>query len=344
MLKPWGFAAENGTNAREVEADAEYSYAEEPCYSAKPEDDTVTTKYAKLRTANRYDESITIINKGPRGEGFTVCRQCGAAVAGNDGFGNKIKSPFKMKGSCRHAHHENVVLGHSFKTDMLVLQIEIDPLKIDTSYESLWIKSATNSLSEALKLAASRVLDVEFNDIKIGNRIRYTNKCVYIDIFLYDSLSSGAGYAFEIGNNLEELFTSATNLLSDCNCESACHECLKNYWNQRYHFELNRNEGLELLKWAMDGTMPTGYTGEEQCVLFNPIIELFEQSNIAYKVNKNEDRLAIEYNGIKKVALVVPSIYNKDYFRQNNQSLILSDKLIKYALPLAYEQIRSGCK
>lgn len=344
MLKPWGFAAENGTSTREVGPDVEYSYAEEPCYSAKPEDDTVATKYAKLRKANRYDESITIINKGPKGKGFTVCRQCGAAVAGNDGFGKNIKSPFKMKGSCRHVQHENVVLGHSFKTDMLVLQIEIDPLKIDTSYGSLWLKSATISLSEALKLAASRVLDVEFNDIKIGNRIRYSNKVVYIDIFLYDSLSSGAGYAFEIGNKLEELFFNTMNLLEDCDCESACHECLKNYWNQKHHVELNRNDALELLRWSMNETMPKKYNVEEQEIILQPIINLFEQSNIAYKVNKKMDRLSIEYNGIKKDLLVIPAMYNKNYFREINEDLILSDKLIKRALPMAYEQVLNGCK
>lgn len=339
MLKPWGFAAENGTSVREVGADSEYSYAEEPCYSAKPEDDTVATKYVKLRKANRYDESITIINKGPKGEGFTVCRQCGAAVAGNEGFGNKIKSPFKMKGSCRHAQHENVVLGHSFKTDMLVLQIEIDPLKIDTSYGGLWVKSATISLSETLKLAASRVLDVEFNDIKIGNRIRYSKSIVYVDIFLYDSLSSGAGYAFEIGNNLEKLFSNAMKLLEGCSCESACHDCLKNYWNQKYHVELNRKEGLELLRWAMNGTMPKEFNVEEQESLLRPIIELFAQSNMAYKVNKKGDRLSIEYYGIKQEILVVPAIYNKNYFKEFNSDLILSDKLIKYALPMAFKQV-----
>lgn len=341
MLKPWGFSPENGTSTREIEPDVEYSYAEEPCYSAKPEDDTVATNYINLRKANRYDESITIINKGPKGEGFTVCRQCGAAVTGNDGFGKNIKSPFKMKGSCRHPQHENVVLGHSFKTDMLVLQIEIDPLKIDTSYGNLWIKSATISLSEALKLATSRVLDVEFNDIKIGNRIRYSSNIVYIDIFLYDSLSSGAGYSFEIGNNLEELFTQTIKLLENCNCESACHDCLKNYWNQKYHVELNRNEALELLRWAMNETMPTKYNVEEQEILFQPIINLFEHSNIDYKVNKKRDSLSIQYNGIKKQVLVVPAIYNKNYFKTLNVDLILSDKMIKYALPMAYEDVCS---
>lgn len=339
MLKPWGFAPENGTSTREVGPDVEYSYAEEPCYSAKPKDDTVSTRYLKLRKANRYDETITIINKGPKGEGFTVCKQCGAAVAGNEGFGKNIKSPFKMKGSCSHTQYENVVLGHSFKTDMLVLQIEIDPLKIDTSYESLWIKSATNSLSEALKLAASRVLDVEFNDIKIGNRIRYTNKVVYIDVFLYDSLSSGAGYAFEIGNNLHKLFSSTIKLLEDCDCERACNNCLKNYWNQKYHMELNRNEALDLLMWSMDSKMPKEYDVKEQEIIFQPIINLFEQSNIDHKINKKGNVLSVEYNGIRKDILVIPSIYNKSYFKDFNADLILSDKLIKYALPMAYEQM-----
>lgn len=344
MLKPWGFAAENGTSSREVGPDIEYSYAEEPCYSAKPEDDTVSTKYSKIRKANRYDETITIINKGPKGEGFTVCRQCGAAVGGNDGFDKNIRSPFKMKGVCKHVQSENVVLGHYFKTDMLVLQIEIDPHKIDTSYESLWLKSATVSLTEALKLETSRVLDIEFNDIKVGNRIRYSRDIVFVDIFLYDSLSSGAGYAFEIGNRLDELLLNTIKLLKSCNCENSCHECIKHYWNQKYHVQLNRYSGLELLRWAMDGTMAINYNIEGQEKLMRPIFNLLKQSNINYKVAKKEDRLSIQCNGVTNNILVVPAMYNREYYQESKRDLVLSDKLINYALPLAYEQVLSRFK
>jgi ATP-dependent helicase YprA (DUF1998 family)/Zn finger protein HypA/HybF involved in hydrogenase expression len=340
MLKPWGFAPENGSSSKESEADAEFSYAEQPCYSAPHKDDMKTTKFEKLQIANRYDESITIINKGPESQGFTVCKKCGAAIAGSDGFiGAKIKSPYKMYGVCKHEETENVVLGHSFRTDMLVLQIDIDRKKIDTTKDGLWLKSATISLSEALRLAASRVLDVEFNDIKAGYRIRYYEEKVYVDIFLYDSLSSGAGYAFQIANCLDELFTATKELLKNCTCERACHDCLKNFWNQRQQDLLNRHEANELLIWITEGKMPQIYSIEKQEELFLSIKNVMFMYDSCSRVEKRGDKLFIEYKGKKKSAIVIPAMYNKKFSNLDEVDVVLSDKLIKYALPKAYEQV-----
>lgn len=339
MLKPWGFAPENGTSAKESAADPEFSTAERPCYSDCPENDMKTTKFANLEIANRYDQIITIINKGPKNEGFTVCRRCGAAIAGADGFsGTKIKSPYKMYGVCKHEEMENVVLGHSFRTDMLVLQIAIDPKKIDASKESIWLKSATISLSEALKLAASRVLDVEFNDIKVGYRIRYYDEQVYVDIFLYDSLSSGAGYAFEISKCLDELFETTEELLENCSCESACHDCLKNFWNQKQQILLNRKEAYDLLKWITEGKIRELYSVDKQEELFLPIKNILLMDDKNLTVEKRNDKLIVNYLGQKKSIMVVPAMRSKDYF-DKHVDIVISDKMIKYALPKAYESV-----
>lgn len=342
ILKPWGFAPENGASAKESAADEQFSYAEQPCYSAPPKDDMQTTKFAKLKIANRYDEVITIINKGPECRGFTVCRKCGAAVAGDEGFARtKIKSPYKMYGVCKHEETENVLLGHSFRTDMLVLQIEIDPNKIDTTKDGLWLKSATISLAEALKLAASRVIDVEFNDIKVGHRIRYYENTVYVDIFLYDSLSSGAGYAFEIGNSIDAVFEAAKKLLKNCTCESACHDCLKNFWNQRQQPLLNRKEAYDLLNWTLEGKMPEVYSMNEQEKLLLSIKNIMLINDNDSRIERQGNKLIIKYQGQKKSIVVIPPMYNKKAFN-DHVDVVLSDKMIIHALPKAYEYVLKG--
>jgi len=339
MLKPWGFAPENGSSSKESESDVEFSFAEHPCYSAPPKDDMVKTVFRNLKMANRYDEVITIINKGPDSDGFTVCRKCGAAVAGSEGFhGTRIRSPYKMYKTCKHEDTENVVLGHTFRTDMLVLQIEVDPRIVDTSMEGMWLKSATVSLAETLKLAASRLLDVEFNDIKVGYRVRYSRNKVYIDIFVYDSLSSGAGYAFEVANCLEELFNEAVQLLTGCNCERACHDCLKNFWNQREQVFLNRKDAIELLNWALVGEMATMYDPDKQVELFSTIKSVLVMDDEFSTVQTGENNIIVKYQDQSKDVLIIPSMYNKSNFTQRND-VVLSDKMIKYSLPKAYEQI-----
>lgn len=344
MLKPWGFAPENATSSRESEPDGEFSFAEKPCYSAPAKDDMQLTSFKNLMIANRYDEVITIINKGPSAEGFSVCKKCGAAVTGKDSLeGSKIKSPYNKR--YKQCNHEgmNVVLGHSFRTDLLVLQIEIDPELINTTTEGLWLKSATTSLTEALKLSASRVLDVEFSDIKVGNRIRYAKGKVFIDIFIYDSLSSGAGYAFEISNCLGELFDETKKLLTGCSCETACHDCLKHYWNQKEQVYLNRREAFELLMWAMSGEMPKLYSADTQKAILNPVFDILLMDDPNSSVIVNNNSLTINHQNIRKTTIIIPAMYNKRKIMETERvDVIISEKLVKYALPKAYEVIVKG--
>ena len=80
------------------------------------------------------------------------------------------------------------------------MQIQIDTEKITNN--SIILKSAAITLCEAMKLATSRILDISYNDLAIGTRTRTNGKEKYIDIYFYDSLSSGAGYSTQIESYL----------------------------------------------------------------------------------------------------------------------------------------------
>lgn len=341
MLKPWGFASVNGKSASDSAPDADYSYAEEPCYSSTPKkDDMKATGYQNIKMANRYNEVITIINKGPESKGFSVCRNCGAAIPTNEeGFDASptVHTPYNNGGKCNHAEYENVVLGHSFRTDMLVLQITLDPQKINV-YSKLWLNSAVISLSEALKLATSRVLDVEYNDIKVGNRTRRNQDEIYVDIYLYDSLSSGAGYSFRIANQLSELIAATEELLKSCknDCETACHDCLKNFWNKRHHMDLDRKEALELLKWATNSEMHKPLLLNKQEELFSSLKKVLMEDD-DYTLTNTNGLLTIECQGISKNMKIVPAMCNPKQYINKKVPIVLSDKMIKHALPQAYE-------
>lgn len=342
MLKPWGFAPVNGRSIREAQTDVEMSFAEEPCYSDTVQDDMKGTPYANLKLANRYDQRITIINKGPDNDNFSVCRECGAAAPGSQGlFGpKKINSPFKRNIPCRHYDTEKVVLGHNFLTDMVVLQLELDPELIDTTYEGLWLKGSVVSLTEALRLAASRVLDIEFNDIKAGSRIRYRNQNVYVDIFLYDSLSSGAGYALGIANDLNSLLDQTRALLTECKCRTACHDCLKHFWNQYNQSQLNRFNALQLLDWVIAGKLPQLFSVEEQLKIAEPLSKVFASEDIRTSVTEQGLEVLLEPAGRRRI-YVYPSMYNPASPTLPLGSILVSDKLIQYALPMAYERVVS---
>lgn len=339
MLKPWGFASENGRPVT-VSKDVEYSYAEKPCYAEPAFDDMKKTKYQNLHVARRESQMITIVNNGPESDGFSICRKCGAATVGSEGFDrNKINPPYRTQMKCKHHDYEVVSLGHSFRTDMIVFQLSINPQSINVTAKGLWFNSAVISLAETFRLAASRYLDVEYTDLSVGHRIRKVNNMTLVDIYLYDNLSSGAGYAFRLADVLEEYFDEVKTVLEYCpsKCKSACHDCLKNYWNQREHRYLNRSEGLELFNWIKNGTLPNFFEPEVQKKMIEPLLSVLKETDANVEATLKDTGLSIKYLNKTQNIKIVPAMYS-DYYFDNTYELVLSDKLIDLALPIAYEK------
>lgn len=248
MIKPWGFAPKDGTSIREAEAEAEMSYAELPSYASPIKDDEmeISKVYPHIRYGRLIDQPLTIMNQGPDGEGFTICEDCGASIPGNDEAAlRKVRRPYRhprVRSQCTHPVIRNAFLGHQFLTDMVLMEITLDSTKIDTDLNGMWIDSAAQTLSEAMVLAAGQLLDVEFSDLRSGYRLRYLPNKTCVDIFLFDSLSSGAGYSSMIANRMDDLIVETYKVL-DCknHCATACHDCLKHFWNQRVQNKLDRH-------------------------------------------------------------------------------------------------------
>ena len=273
MLKPWGFAPLNAKEIPESEAEIEMSYSDEPCYSATPSNDLIATKYDKLKVCNRKNEEIIILNKGYEAGGFDVCKSCGAAqLHGEKTLNqNKVGAPFTNKGSrvsCSHPDvEEGLYLGTSFRTDMFFMQVEIDVDQITS--DSLVLKSAAVTLCEVLKLSASRILDIEYNDLTIGSRTRTDGVSKYIDIFFYDTLSSGSGYSTQIEPNLDEIFDDALEILNNGDPQDIC-----NFWNQRNQKFFNKKLAKDLLLWITKSELPEDYNKIQTIVICVPLTNI----------------------------------------------------------------------
>jgi hypothetical protein len=87
------------------------------------------------------------------------------------------------------------------------------------------------------------------------------------DIYIYDTLPGGAGYAREIAANVPDICKLARKLMNQCpsQCDSACYRCLLDYGNQRYHGLLDRNLAIDVINYILDGTLPSlGHNREVQ--------------------------------------------------------------------------------
>ena len=341
MLRPWGFAPRNAASIETAQLNEEYTATQQSLYSTLPEADDVASVegYAKIRMAVRPNQRIIMLNKGVGGKGFTICCDCGAAMPGNDPSVLKdVLRPYRSrfnKTRCRHIETVNVNLGYDFITDMLVLEFALDRQALDIDLQrNSWLNRAGQSLAEALRLAACQELDIEFTELVTGYRVRQSGKGDFVDIYLYDSLSSGAGYAVSIESSIQALLTKTRQLLSNCTCDSACHKCLKHYRNQYIHSALDRKSALELLDWGGTGVRAAALSEGQQKSLLQSLEQILQFSGV--RLDLSGDPVWAEGRRTRKKLAVYPAMWARP---RVEDTVFVSDIQLKHAKPYALKTI-----
>ena len=146
-----------------------------------------------------------------------------------------------------------------------------------------------------------------------------------------------------LAGRLHELLEQ-TELVLKCknNCSTACHDCLKHFWNQRVQDILDRHAAKQLLDWAKKEKMADIIPYDRQCNLIKGIKEnalfdakfniVFEDSRI-YAVNKD---------GNKREIYVYPAMWRKNNAMIPTGCIAISDKQLINSMPTAYSAIRVG--
>jgi hypothetical protein len=120
--------------------------------------------------------------------------------------------------------------------------------------EAIW-----HSLGATVVRAAATYLQIDPDELAVGIRAwpRGPDR-IDAEVFLYDTLPNGAGYAQEAVDEIEQLLPVALRICEECpsHCDTACYECLMDYENQRVHPLLNRHLAADLLRFVMSGTDP----------------------------------------------------------------------------------------
>lgn len=341
LLRPWGFAPKDGKSISEAQLIEQYTSVQQPLYSTLPNSSDMisVSNCDNIRIASRTNQRIIMMNKGVQDCGFMVCKDCGASMPGDDErVLNSIYRPYNNKYAgkkCNHLNTVNVNLGFDFITDMLVLEFFLDSnyINVDRN-ENLWLERAGQSLAEAMRLAASKHLDVEFTELVTGYRIRENSKGSFIDIYLYDSLSSGAGYADSIANDIEEILIEVEDLLKNCDCSSSCHNCLRNYRNQFVHGLLDRFAALELLQWGKNGTVASALNFEKQVDIIKPLCNILSSFNCI--LDFSNKKITIAKDKFKKTLVVYPAMWSE---KNKEKTIYLRDSYIKYSKPFAVQKI-----
>ena len=248
IVPSFGFIASIDQPGKPGEQRPEKTYTTRVYYSGQAVEDTsirLALNGVVIHATSASHGRLAVINNG-KGKGFKVCYQCGFAALDDE----KVQYPHPnyWGGKCWEKLSKRLSLGHEFETDILKLYFE----GFSDSREGFWL-----SMLYALLEGASEALDIERNDL---------NGCLYPmegdpsrpTIILFDDVPGGAGHVRRIAqrNILKEVLRATYYKLSRCDCggedgNASCYGCLRNYYNQFCHGQLNRGMVMDFLKKIM---------------------------------------------------------------------------------------------
>ena len=266
-LRPPGFA--HPVDVREVTSPddmPETSYVTRAKLTMSTPDETEdwTQVNDRIRIL-KVREHLLVSNTGPRNEGYTYCTKCGRiepSTAPHSVFrGENHRKPYPEDdgeaicdggGTTRH-----LVLGTDFITDIALFSMRVaSPLELVPGFHSTVV--ALRTASEALAIAACQLLEIEGGELMASFRPALTPDGIRgaeAEIFLYDLLPGGAGFAGQLADCGPELFNRALELVKNCpeNCDASCYRCLRSFKNKFEHALLDRHVGAELLEYLISG-------------------------------------------------------------------------------------------
>ncbi len=176
--------------------------------------------------------STAAIQRGPD-FGYPVCTVCGQSV-----------SPLSSDRQLEHFEQDHLKrCGRKPSPVGFYADVVADTLSLPACVDS----KTAYSVFEALRIAATQVLDMHLEDLQIlvvGHVDREE-----VDGLLWDPMPGGSGLLDQICERFEEIVAVARDVVEKCPsvCETSCIDCLQTFRNAFYHKLLERKVALERL-------------------------------------------------------------------------------------------------
>jgi hypothetical protein len=150
-------------------------------------------------------------------------------------------------------------LGHEFASEVILLGVDLPP-ELDAPFISPSGRAIWYSMGTVVANAAAVVLQLDPGELRVGVRaVRRPDGRLHGEVFIYDDVPGGAGYARAIQANLEGVMAQALAMARHCSnrdCPGACYHCLLEYSNQRIHPLLDRRLAASILEFVLEGRRP----------------------------------------------------------------------------------------
>ncbi|MEN1478532.1 DUF1998 domain-containing protein, partial [Pseudomonas aeruginosa] len=215
------------------------------------------------------------------------------------------------------------------------------------------LEDALHTIAEALRLAASRHRQLDLDPAEFGSGFRVVpvlqNEARMLDIFLYDTLSGGAGYAEVAARNLPDILADTLVLLENCTCDTSCTECLDHFHNQHIQDRLDRKLGAALLRYGIFGEEPRCSPPNVQEVTLSQLCASLELEGFrCLPGGMPEAPMLVERGGYRMALGAFPGLIGRPEFAhavnsaQNvHGNLALNEYLLRSNLPDSHQRVRS---
>ena len=212
-------------------------------------------------------------NIGPdRGRpGFTLCPVCGRHLNPDDAGAHTYPAHVPPHRGYRQGPRagqpcpnrdeldNRVVLGHRFNSEVILLAVDmpdfLDAPMMEPSGRAVWYSFGT-----LMAEASARYLQISPDEVQVGVRpMRDSFGRVQGEVFVYDNVPGGAGYARAIQDSLRGITELALEMGRNCpnpHCSGACYHCLLGYRNQQIHNLLDRSLSVSVLEYLLEGQRP----------------------------------------------------------------------------------------
>lgn len=321
MILPEVFGPESAKELPEIDRDQEITYATMAQFPqpVDPEGFNFIKCGPYASYTHAIDQTLVTVNRGKEGSelgGFSVCMDCGhASVYDRDEVIGIHDRPYFQKGPkgtperCSGTF-DRVLLGHDFDTDLLLLRLKIAAPLVTNTVDSVVLRileDALHTIAEAIRLAASRHRQLDLDPAEFGSGFRIEpalqDDARMLDVFLYDTLSGGAGYAEVVARHMPEILEATLGILESCTCEASCTECLNHFHNQHLQNRLDRHLGAMLLRYAVRGEVPSCSSPEAQVATLAQLRASLELRGYhCSAVDSHESPLVVSRNG-RQVAI-----------------------------------------
>jgi ATP-dependent helicase YprA (DUF1998 family) len=269
-LRPPGFAHPSDLKPKtKVDEIAEISYATRAKLTSEELIEEGKWTYLNECLSTYYArEFLMVTNRGPGQDGYVYCVQCGRIEGSNllngvlsSGSDHSKPYPNNREQRCVGSRvASGLVLGTDFITDLLRIRIRVnDPVLLFPGDFSTIV--ALRTISEALSIVACRRLELEPKELQAEFRPALNEAGQQgreVEIYMYDTLSGGAGFTRRIKDLGVSFFYDTLEFLKTCHnehCDSSCYRCLQSYKNKLDHVYLDRELGHSLLAYLLTGEL-----------------------------------------------------------------------------------------